>query len=87
MSDSRQIKFTEAQARYLEQHVQLPSELRAIMGSPVQRTPVLTRDQKNGLLEVLGAELQRRGFDPSYEPTEEGRTLEGIIDTLTSATP
>lgn len=86
MSERRQVKLSEAQARYIEQHASLSEELRAALGRPVQRTLKLTKGDKDQLLGVLGAILQREGFDEAYDATKDGLMLESIIDALSSAT-
>ncbi len=87
MSESRHIKLSEAQARYIEQHASLADELRLVLGSPVHRELHLTKERKDQLLGVLGAMLQREGFDEAYDATSDGLMLESIIDTVSSATP
>lgn len=39
-------------------------------------------DDADALRDLCGERLQTRGFGPAYEPTEEGRQLERIIDRL-----
>lgn len=47
-------------------------------------TTKLTQPQRQELLNALGAQLQRVGFDEHYDVTNEGRLLESIIDLLTA---
>ena len=39
-------------------------------------------DQYDALREACAYLLQRIGFDANYEPTAEGRSLEGLLDKL-----
>ena len=42
----------------------------------------LTADDADRLRDLCGERLQTHGFGPDYEPTEEGRCLERLIDEL-----
>ncbi len=42
----------------------------------------LTADEADALRDLCGERLQTHGFGPDYEPTEEGRRLEKLIDQL-----
>jgi hypothetical protein len=42
----------------------------------------LTDDEADELRDLCGERLQTHGFGPEYEATEEGKTLERLIDEL-----
>lgn len=87
MTDTaREVKLNHAQARYV---AELFGVSRAIQTAVTEAdasctAAILAQSQREELLEVLGAQLQRMGFDERYDATDEGRLLESIIDLLTS---
>lgn len=40
----------------------------------------ISADDADSLRDLLGEELQREGFDASYNLTDKGKLLEGLID-------
>ncbi len=48
----------------------------------VDLTYRLTTEQIDGMRDLCADRLQIVGFDESYEPTEEGRLLESLLDKL-----
>ena len=70
---------------YLKNAAFLPEELRRIIDAAAanRETAIvmtLSRDMSERFREVFTERLAKVGFDRAYEPTNEGRLLETLID-------
>lgn len=75
------IRLTLRDACYLLENLALDDCLRrSIYNLKVDFGAALTRDQIDELRNLCGELLQLRGFDESYQPTEEGVLLEDLVD-------
>lgn len=81
--DSREIRFSEAQAVYLAHEGVLPEALSTLFRGPPRQVVRVSSKQKDEILSAIGSRLQRVGFDANYDATAEGALLESIVDTLT----
>jgi hypothetical protein len=81
----RRVRLTSDQARYLETATYLSSELRDGLRRGVSDSAepasfeidsALAEQLRTAFTDRLGA----AGFDESYEPNDEGKLLEGLID-------
>jgi hypothetical protein len=81
-----EITLDHEQARYVAEQMNVSRATRiAVAEADASGTPAkLTHPQRQELLDALGAQLQRVGFDERYDVTNEGRLLESIIDLLTA---
>jgi hypothetical protein len=79
---NRPTTLTSEQVSYLTSGFdELPDDIRWVLELR-QRPTLLSDDQRRVLIDRIADRLQERGFDEKYEPTEEGRLLEGILDAL-----
>lgn len=75
------MRFNKAQAEYLIANFGLPAAAVASLrseGHSLTLSPV----ERKSLLDQVANRLQRVGFGVDYEPTEEGRMLESLVDAL-----
>ena len=85
MSDFIEVRLSHDKAQYLSKNVPLAEPIkRSIEAADAASSSVrLSHQQVRALLDAVGTQLQRIGFDENYDPTPEGELLEGVIDILT----
>jgi hypothetical protein len=83
--DARDVTLTGPQARYLIENFRLDAKIQHLFAEAEKSGHVrLTLLQRQKLLNALGSRLQHIGLDVKYDPTDDGRMVEGIIDLLTT---
>lgn len=76
-------RLTVADVRYLLDCLPLDDRLRAALERlPVPLMDHLSEEDVDWLRDLCGERLQTVGFGPNYEPTDEGRLLETLVDKL-----
>lgn len=82
--DTRPVKtLTVAEVLYLLKVLPLTHDLRrAVEDSSVRLVDQLSPEQVDQLRDLCGERLQAAGFDSRYEPNDEGRLLETLVDKL-----
>lgn len=60
----------------------LPPRLAENLGRARDLGEQIEEDDADALRDLCGERLQTHGFGPGYEPTEEGKQLERMIDRL-----
>ena len=68
-------------ATFMLKQLSLPAELENVLKSSKQRVK-LSEEQADQLRDFCTDRLDEVGFDKNYEPTNEGKRLESLIDKL-----
>lgn len=85
MTFHRSVELSDREVTYLGSTSFLPQELadlilKARHGGDNQNVIAVTPEIAERFREVFTERLARVGFGPDYEPTSEGKLLEGLID-------
>lgn len=76
-------KISKADVDFLLRVLDLPNDLRNKLESIIRGDrSQLEEDEVDHLRDICGERLQTHGFGVDYEPTEEGKRLEDLIDKL-----
>ena len=76
------IRLNQHEIRFLLNLPDLPSRLAKTLTQADIRHEGLSEDNADAFRDLCGERLQTHGFGPDYEPTAEGKMLEGLIDRL-----
>lgn len=76
------IKLSVDDIKYMLSALELTPELRETLESTLRCEADLDDDKADELRDLAMDRLEIYGFGPNYEPTEEGKLLEGLIDRL-----
>jgi len=70
--------LSQSDASFLLDRLPLPPSLRSKLAAGAELRP----DESDDLRDLVGDRLLTHGFDGDYNPTDEGRRLERLIDVL-----
>lgn len=76
--------LTAGEVTFVLTALDLPTELRSRLLAASETGLALRDEEVDSLLELISDRLMTHGFDATYRPTEEGRTLERLIDRLSA---
>lgn len=76
------IRLSPEDIYYIIKHLALPAHLKSALDQAQQNGGEISDDDADSLRDLCGDRLQTHGFDRNYEPTEEGRSLEALVDKL-----
>ena len=76
------IRLSRDDADFLVAVLELPSALRQKLSDKGRQEISVSSDEANVLRDLCGERLQTHGFDKEYNPTEEGKRLENLVDKL-----
>jgi len=76
------INLSHNDTQFLKRVLMLPREFKELFESVSIQGISLSEDQADELRDLCGDRLQTHGFDEKYQPTEEGKILEELIDKL-----
>lgn len=74
--------LTAGEVTFVLASLKLPSELRSRLLASSGAGLELRDEEVDSLLELVSDRVMTHGFDAAYQPTEEGRALERLIDRL-----
>ena len=85
MIENRRIELSGREIMYLKSTSFLPPELAQIIHTSLplhgdKHVVTLSQDVAERFRDEFTNRLAKVGFDPDYEPTSEGKMLEGLID-------
>lgn len=78
----QKLHLTSDEFKYITNFIQVKNLLLNTTESQDQFEIQLSEDQLDDLEEIFSERLQIAGFDIDYNPTDEGRILEALLDKL-----
>lgn len=76
------VEISQSEAVFMLSCLELTPRLRRILEDCSDSGLTLSDDDADALRDRCGDRLQTHGFDGNYAPTQDGRTLESLIDKL-----
>lgn len=76
------VRLRREDAEFMLSVLDLPADLREVLAGVPHAGTTINEDVAERLRDHCGERLQTHGFDEHYNPTEEGRKLEQLIDVL-----